>query len=188
MEKEIASAAANYAVLLHQSQEAHSAFLRKDLTRYSQIVSNIKQNAPVPRSVQNAASESASQCTLTLAEAWKGFVKFKSGWTPKNRQESEKYYEVIEAVLGADTIVDSINRRDIRNLLEMAAGLPQQNKKPYNKMTTQECLDADDIPEENLVSSRTVNGYLKLCQGLFAYLVKEEDILDSSPTIVDTYL
>ncbi|MEE9658309.1 tyrosine-type recombinase/integrase [Enterobacter cloacae complex sp. CARB60] len=182
MEKEIASAAANYAVLLHQSQEAHSAFLRKDLTRYSQIVSNIKQNAPVPRSVQNAASESASQCTLTLAEAWKGFVKFKSDWTPKNRQESEKYYEVIEAVLGADTIVDSITRRDIKNLLEMAAGLPQQNKKPYNKMTTQECLDADDIPEENLVSSRTVNGYLKLCQGLFAYLVKEEDVLDSSPT------
>ncbi|MDE5205340.1 tyrosine-type recombinase/integrase [Citrobacter amalonaticus] len=64
----------------------------------------------------------------------------------------------------------------------MAAGLPQQNKKPYNRMTTQECLDADDIPEGDLVSSRTVNGYLKLCQGLFAYLVKEEDVLESSPT------
>ena len=183
MEKEIASAAANYAVLLHQSQEAHSAFLRKDLTRYSQIVSNIKQNAPVPRSVQIAVSESVSQSTLTLAEAWKGFLEFKSDWEPKIRQGNEKYFEVIEAVLGAETQVTAITRRDIKNLLEVVAGLPKQNKKPYNRMTTPQLLDLDDIPEEDLVSSKTVTDYLKLCQGFFsAYLIGEMDVLQTSPT------
>lgn len=182
MEEEIASAAANYTVLLLQSLDAHSAFWQKDISRYSQIVASIKQNVTASSAVQSAVSEGSNQCILTLADAWKRFVKYKSDWTLKVRQENEKYYEVIETILGADTIVNTITRRDIKNLLEMVAGLPQRNKKPYNRMTIQECLDADDIPEEDLVSSRTVNGYLKLCQGLFAYLVKDEDILESSPT------
>lgn len=183
MEKEIASAAANYAVLLHQSQEAHSAFLRKDLTRYSQIVSNIKQNAPVPRSGQIAVFENDSQDTFTLAEAWKGFLEFKTDWKPKIRQGNEKYFEVIAAVLGADTQVSSITRRDIKNLLEVVEGLPRQNKKPYNTMGAQQCLDLDEVPEEDRVSSKTVKDYLKLCQGLFStYLTGELDVLESSPT------
>nr|WP_244316906.1 tyrosine-type recombinase/integrase [Mixta theicola] len=183
MEKEIASAAANYAVLLHQSQEAHSAFLRKDLTRYSQIVSNIKQNAPVPRSGQIAVFDNDSPDTFTLAEAWKGFLEFKTDWKPKIRQGNEKYFEVIAAVLGADTQVSSITRRDIKNLLEVVEGLPRQNKKPYNTMGAQQCLDLDEVPEEELVSSKTVKDYLKLCQGLFStYLTGELDVLESSPT------
>ena len=183
MKTEIASAAASYAVLLHLSQEALSAFLRKDISRYSQTVASIKQSAPVSRSVQVVASESASKSTLTLAEAWKGFLEFKSDWTSKIRQGNEKYFEVISAVLGANTHVISINRRDIKNLLEVVEGLPRQNKKPYNRMTIQQCLDLDEVPEEDLVSSKTVKDYLKLCQGLFStYLTKEEDILDSSPT------
>lgn len=108
MEKEIASAAANYTVLLHQFQEGHSAFLRKDLIRYSQIASNIKQNAPVPRSGQISVFENESQDTFTLAEAWKGFLEFKTDRKPKIRQGKEKYFEVIAAVLGADTQVSSI--------------------------------------------------------------------------------
>ncbi|EMR0147806.1 tyrosine-type recombinase/integrase, partial [Klebsiella pneumoniae] len=40
-----------------------------------------------------------------------------------------------------------------------------------------------EVPEEDLVSSKTVKDYLKLCQGLFStYLTKEEDILNLSPT------
>jgi integrase len=183
MEAEIASAAANYAVLLHQSQEALSAFLRKDISRYSQTIASIKQNAPVPRTAQIAVSESASQCTLTLAEAWTGFLEFKSDWKPKIRQGNEKYFEVIKAVLGADTLVTDITRRDIKNLIEVVEGLPLQNRRPYNSMTTQQCLDLDEVPEDEQVSSKTVKDYLKLCQGLFsAYLTNELDVLESSPT------
>lgn len=99
MEVEIASAAANYAVLLHQSQEALSAFLRKDISRYSQTVASIKQSVPAPRAVEIIDSENDSQDTFTLAEAWKGFLEFKTDWKPKIRQGNEKYFEVIAADL-----------------------------------------------------------------------------------------
>ncbi|MEE9683225.1 site-specific integrase [Lelliottia amnigena] len=183
MEAEIASAAANYAVLLHQSQEALSAFLRKDISRYSQTVASIKQSVPAPRAVEVIDSENDSQDTFTLAEAWKGFLEFKTDWKPKILQGNEKYFEVIAAVLGADTKVSTITRRDIKNLLEVVEGLPRQNKKPYNTMGAQQCLDLDEVPEEDLVSSKTVKDYLKLCQGLFStYLTGELDVLESSPT------
>ncbi len=181
MEDEIDYVASEYDLFWRHYCDAHTAFIDQRHSDYRQIVSSMRPESDYVPS-QLGKPEEPQTSALSLSEAWKGFVKFKSDWTPKIRQESEKYYEVIEAVLGADTIVNTITRRDIKNLLEMAAGLPQQNKKPYNRMTTQECLDADDIPEGDLVSSRTVNGYLKLCQGLFAYLVKEEDVLESSPT------
>ena len=181
MADEIDYLASEYDLLWRHYCDAHIAFMDQRHSDYRQIVNSMRPESDyVPG--QASKPEEPQTPALSLSEAWKGFVKYKSDWTPKIRQESEKYYEVIEAVLGADTIVSTITRRDIKNLLEMAAGLPQQNKKPYNRMTTQECLDADDIPEGDLVSSRTVNGYLKLCQGLFAYLVKEEDVLESSPT------
>ncbi len=181
MAEEVDYIASEYDLMWKHYCDAHVAFLDSRHSEYRQILSSLRPESDYVIG-QAGKSEESQASALSLSEAWKGFVKFKSDWTPKIRQENEKYYEVIEAVLGADTIVNSISRRDIKNLLEMAEGLPQQNKKPYNRMTTQECLDADDIPENDLVSSRTVNGYLKLCQGLFAYLVKEEDVLESSPT------
>ncbi|EFD8953802.1 hypothetical protein CN651_003668, partial [Escherichia coli] len=80
MEEEIASAAANYTVLLLQSLDAHSAFWQKDISRYSQIVASIKQNVTASSAVQSAVSEGSNQCILTLADAWKRFVKYKSDW------------------------------------------------------------------------------------------------------------
>ena len=181
MAEEIDYIASEYDLMWKHYCDAHVAFLDSRHSEYRQILSSLRpENDYAPAVVDKPEKTLASE--LTVSQAWKGFLEFKSDWKPKIRQGNEKYFEVIEAVLGADTIVNSITRRDIKNLLEMAEGLPQQNKKPYNRMTTQECLDADDIPENDLVSSRTVNGYLKLCQGLFAYLVKEEDVLESSPT------
>ena len=50
-------------------------------------------------------------------------------------------------------------------------------------MGAQQCLDLDEVPEDDLVSSKTVKDYLKLCQGLFStYLTGELDVLESSPT------
>lgn len=49
--------------------------------------------------------------------------------------------------MGADTQVSDIARRDIKSLLEVVEGLPRQNKKPYNRMTIEQCLDLDEVPE-----------------------------------------
>lgn len=181
MESAIVAAASRYDILLHQSQRANYAFLSRDFATYSQILATMKQQNPVLAAV---VPVDETEPEMTLQEAWDGFLVFKSDWDPKIRQENEKYYEVIREVLGADTQVNKITRRDIKSLLEAVAELPRQNKKPYNKMTVRECLDLDDVPEADLVSPRTVNGYLKLCQGLFStYLTGEMDVLTSSPTL-----
>jgi hypothetical protein len=63
---------------------------------------------------------------------------------------------VIKLVLGADTPVTDITQRDIKSLLEIVGRLPRQNKKPYNGMTIQQCLELDDITADDLVSAKTV--------------------------------
>ncbi|MCX9745453.1 tyrosine-type recombinase/integrase [Klebsiella pneumoniae] len=182
MEDEIDYVASEYDLLWKHYCDAHTAFIDQRHSDYRQIVSSMRPESYYVSSSEDKPEKSLTS-KLTLSEAWKGFVAFKSDWTPKIRQGNKKYYEVIEAVLGADTQVADINRRDIKNLLEVVEGLPRQNKRPYNRMTVQQCLDLDEVPEEDLVSSKTVKDYLKLCQGLFStYLTKEEDILDSSPT------
>lgn len=181
MESAIAAAASKYDILLHQSQKANAAFLSKDFSTYSQILNDMKQKTPLPVAVSPVEEPAPA---MTLQEAWDGFLVFKSDWNPKIRKGNEKYFTVIREVLGADTPVNQITRRDIKNLLEVVEGLPLQNKKPYNKMTVRECLDLDDIPEDDLVAPKTVKDYLKLCQGLFStYLTSEMDILASSPTL-----
>ncbi|ELI8780597.1 TPA: DUF3258 domain-containing protein [Citrobacter freundii] len=187
MADEIDYLASEYDLLWRHYCDAHIAFMDQRHSDYRQIVNSMRPESDyVPG--QAAKPEEPQTPALSLCEAWKGFVKYKSDWTPKIRQGNEKYYEVIEAVLGADTQVSDISRRDIKNLLEVVEGLPRQNKRPYNRMTIQQFLDLDEVPEEDLVSSKTVKDYLKLCQGLFStYLTKEEDILESSPTLNVTY-
>ncbi|SAD39490.1 putative integrase [Enterobacter hormaechei] len=181
MESAIVAAASRYDILLHQSQKANAAFLSKDFSTYSQILADMKQKIPPPVAVSPVEEPAPA---MTLQEAWDGFLVFKSDWKPKIRKGNEKYFTVIREVLGADTPVNKITRRDIKNLLEVVEGLPRQNKKPYNKMTVRECLDLDEIPEDDLVAPKTVKDYLKLCQGLFStYLTSEIDILAASPTL-----
>lgn len=182
MEDEIDYLASEYDLHWRHYCDAHVAFLEQRNADYRQIVSAMRPDSDYsPISVGSPKEPLIS--TLTLTEAWEGFVKFKSDWTPKIRQGNEKYFEVISAVLGANTHVISITRRDIKNLLEVVEGLPKKNKKPYNRMTIQQCLELDEVPKEDLVSSKTVSDYLKLCQGLFStYLTGEIDVLESSPT------
>lgn len=179
MESAIAAAASKYDILLHQSQQANEAFLSKDFSKYHEILTKMKPQIPAPAAVVEEPAPA-----MTLQKAWDGFLVFKSDWNQKIWKGNEKYFTVIREVLGADTPVDKITRRDIKHLLEVVEGLPRQNMKPYNKMTVRECLDLDEVPEEDLVSPKTVKDYLKLCQGLFStYLTSEMDVLVTSPTL-----
>ncbi|WP_337262695.1 MULTISPECIES: tyrosine-type recombinase/integrase [unclassified Serratia (in: enterobacteria)] len=179
-EIEIDSIAAECDLLWKQVCDAKTAFLQNNHPEYRQILASLKPETPP---VQHEDMPSQLFKIPTLTEAWGDFVKYKSSWNDKIRQTNEKYFEVIAIVLGKDTPVVEITRRDIKNLLEVVERLPRQNMKPYNRMTVQQCLDLDEVEEEDLVSSKTVRDYLKLCQGLFStYLTGEVDVLESSPT------
>ncbi|EMD1305329.1 DUF3258 domain-containing protein [Serratia marcescens] len=186
MENQLMEASIQYDYFLKLWQDARKAFFSKRLKDYGDIVESLKpiqKNTNALLTTVSPEDEFQVGKQVTLTDAWSDFVKYKSSWTDKTRQINEKYFEAISIVLGKDTPIVDVSKLDIKRLLEAIEGLPKQNKKPYNKMTVQECLDLDDIPESDLVSSKTVKDYLKLCQSFFsAFLTKEKDILRSSPT------
>lgn len=185
MEDAIMSAAQKHNVLLHQSQTAHKALMQQDISGFQSTLQSMKLQAPAPLSVSRVSDEPPA---MTLDEAWQGFVAFKSSWSRTIRVGNNKYFEVIRALLGGYTPVDKITHRDIKQLLEVVEGLPKQNKKPYKSMSVVECLDLEDIPDEDRISEKTVRDYLKLCQGLFStYLTRELGVLNTSPTLNVTY-
>ncbi|EPW5278715.1 tyrosine-type recombinase/integrase [Yersinia enterocolitica] len=185
MENQLTEASVQYDYFLKQWQDARTAFFSKNLKDYDAIVKSLEPITPsVPIHITApTADDSNSENQLTLAEAWNDFLKYKSSWTDKIRKNNEKYFEVMAIVLGKDTAVTKISKQDIKRLLEVAEALPQQNKKPYNRMTLLQIIDLDNIPPCDLVSGKTVKDYLKLCQSFFStFLKKEKDILSLSPT------
>ena len=189
METEIASAGIAYDLLLKKVQDARTAFLNRDHQEYEKIVDSLKPPVITVSSVvhSSVSNQAISQPTINnvpaLAEAWVDFVKYKSDWTPIYKKEMEGQFVFIELILGADTPVTQINKSDIKNMLEVVENLPKRNKNPYKKMSAQECIDCDDIEEDDFISSKSVAGYLKLCQSLFStYLTNERDIYTVSPT------
>ncbi|GKX64054.1 hypothetical protein SOASR032_26230 [Pragia fontium] len=189
METEIASAGIKYDLSLKKIQDARTAFLNRDHQGYEKILDSLKPPViSVPSVVYSSVSnQTISQPTVnnvpTLAEAWADFVKYKSDWTPRYKKEMEGMFSFIELILGTDTPVTQIKKSDIKNMLEVVESLPQRNKNPYKKMTPQECIDCEDIGENDFIASKSVAGYLKLCQSLFStYLTDDKDIYTVSPT------
>lgn len=116
----------------------------------------------------------------TLSETWNDFVAWKS-WTKKRAGINANLMDNLLFFLG-DVQVHTITKRDLRGALESIRGLPQRNRGPYRGKSLQE-ISCMEIPEEHRVADKTVKEHLKLCQSLFsAYLVKEREILQVSPT------
>lgn len=189
MENQIASAGIKHDMQLMQVQKARVAFFNKNFEEYRKIVDSLKP-AVVPNPlIVNSPVNTQTVPQLqnnnipTLAEVWVDFVKYKSDWTPIYKKEMEGQFVFIELILGADTPVTQINKSDIKNMLEVVENLPKRNKNPYKKMSAQECIDYDDIEEDDFIASKSVAGYLKLCQSLFStYLTNEREIYTVSPT------
>jgi len=117
---------------------------------------------------------------LKLSKAWQDFADSKQ-WSEKLRCNNELLMDNLLFFLG-DVPVEKITKRDLRNALEAIRGLPQRNRKPYRGESLKE-LSMLQIPEEHRISGKTVKEHLKLCQSLFSsYMVKEREILASSPT------
>lgn len=116
----------------------------------------------------------------TLTEAWNDFVAWKN-WTKKRAGINTNLMDNLLFFLG-DVQVHTITKRDLRDALESIRGLPQRNRGPYRGKSLRE-ISRMEIPEEHRVADKTVKEHLKLCQSLFsAYLVKEREILQVSPT------
>lgn len=107
--------------------------------------------------------------TPKLSQVWSDFVSWKQ-WTYRRTTENQRVFDNLMYFLG-DVPVCSITKADLKKALSSIAGLPIRNKSPYKHMTLDEIVGSD-IPEDHLLSSKSVKEHLKVAQGLFnAYLV-----------------
>lgn len=118
--------------------------------------------------------------TPKLSKVWQDFATWKS-WTDKKTKDNQRLFDNLIYFLG-DVPVEQVTKADLKSALVSISELPQRNKKAYKGLPLSK-LSRMVIPEDDLVSSKSVKEHLKLAQSLFsAYLVKEVDVLKASPT------
>lgn len=115
-----------------------------------------------------------------LETVWQDFVKWRK-WNKRRADQNQRVFDNLRFFLG-NVPVNRIEKSHIKKALESISMLPVRNKKPYSKMTMKQLVRLD-VPEEDLLSSKSVREHLKLAQGIFSsYLVREVDLLTNSPT------
>lgn len=121
---------------------------------------------------------------FTLSDAWNQYKAQRgSNWTVAIASANDRYIEPLLAVLGAESDVEKISKRDIHNVMEAVEGLPKRVVQPYRAMTIQQLLACDDVAQEDLIGTEAIHKHLKLYKSLFkTFLTDEKGILTKSPT------
>jgi integrase len=138
--------------------------------------------APVIDAEQNKVIEPTD--VLTLAGAWNMFRSEKErNWTKAIAQAYERFMEVLLVVLGGETNVTAITKRDIKQVMEIVENLPKRVVQPYRSMTIQQLSECDDVPPDDLVGAEAIHKHLKIYKSLFkTFLTDSKDILKKSPS------
>ncbi|MCL1059662.1 tyrosine-type recombinase/integrase [Shewanella gelidimarina] len=133
---------------------------------------------------------------MKLSEAIEAYKKWRDKSKPvgsksrglSNKVAQSRYsnFSILLLVLG-DKDVKTISKSDVRKTMTVIENMPRRNVKPYcqNKDLSVwvEAASKRQIPDEDLISSKSVKEAFKDYQSLFStFLVNNEFILDASPT------
>jgi len=92
-------------------------------------------------------------------------------------KEYRRYYETIIEIM-SDLPIKSIDKKAVKGVLLTYRQLPKRNISPYKGLAVSELLEMD-IPDEHLVSNKTVDAVRKVLQGIFRYAIDSDYISDS---------
>ena len=142
-----------------------------------------QQIAP-PVEIVESQPPAEPEKVLTLLDAWAMYKDEKGrNWTKSISMANERFIEVLMIVLGAATDVTIITKQDIKQVMEVVENLPKRVVQPYRSMTTQQLIDFEDVPPEDLVGAESIHKHLKIYKSLFkTFLTDNKDILEKSPT------
>ncbi|EOD3493215.1 tyrosine-type recombinase/integrase [Cronobacter malonaticus] len=142
-----------------------------------------QQIAP-PVEIVESQPPAEPEKVLTLLDAWAMYKDEKGrNWTKSISMANERFIEVLMIVLGAATDVTTITKQDIKQVMEVVENLPKHVVQPYRSMTTQQLIDFEDVPPEDLVGAESIHKHLKIYKSLFkTFLTDNKDILEKSPT------
>ena len=140
-----------------------------------------QQIAP-PVEIVESQPPAEPEKVLTLLDAWAMYKDEKGrNWTKSISMANERFIEVLMIVLGAATDVTTITKQDIKQVMEVVENLPKRVVQPYRSMTTQQLIDFEDVPPEDLVGAESIHKHLKIYKSLFkTFLTDNKDILEKS--------
>lgn len=118
-----------------------------------------------------------------FSEVYAEFLEFKikkEKLTEKIQKDYERFHTVWQ-ILMDDRPIEQYKPKDIGRFIDRCFELPRMNIAPYNKMSWQERVECE-VPEDDLISPKSVQGYYKWAQSVFAYAKKDTvDLISVSP-------
>jgi integrase len=125
----------------------------------------------------------SEQKSILFSDLFAQFLDYKQKeerLTDRISNEYRGYFPIIIQFIG-DAPIAEINAKTIKNCLHRYAKLPVRNKVPYKGMSVQ-AIEAMNIPDADLVASKTVTNVRKMLQSIFNYAVQNE-LIDKSPMV-----
>lgn len=126
--------------------------------------------------LQTAKVEASSPTTpvtsnaLLFSEVYAEFLDHKIAKKKLSKKVQKDYTRryIVWQTLVEDKPIDLYTPQDIGRFIDRCFELPKMNILPYSNMTWAERLEAD-VPEEDMVTPKSVSHFYKWLQGVFAY-------------------
>ena len=135
----------------------------------------------VPDYVGQAESKTANS-DLLFSKIYQKFIEHKVGaGLSANMQKDYVRYLSDWSALADDKPIEEYKRKDIKVFLQSMMSVPKRNKAIYKNIQVSQLLEME-IPADDLLSPKSVSGYKKWLQGVFAYARNELELIEVSPT------
>ncbi|MBB1429472.1 DUF3258 domain-containing protein [Pseudoalteromonas sp. SG43-4] len=174
--------------MLETSRNLQAKYLASCLTKDSEqkhlLDSMFNKNSHTITDSQPREEKQQIQGPL-FSEVYTEFLDFKvkAGLSDRLIKEYARHYEAW-CLLSEDKPIESYKASDIGRFIDRCFQLPKKNCAPYSKMSLQECLDFD-VPEDDLVTPKTAQGYYKWLQGIFSYAKRDTvEYIQHSPCTI----
>lgn len=155
-------------------KELADAVFSKDTIKVREIEGLIKSNLisnpvilPEPELTQNKEIKPFS----SVYQEFLNFKIEKENLSDKMQKDYERCHTVWQ-LLTEDADIASYEAKDIGIFIDQCFDLPKMNVAPFNKMTMSERVAAD-VPEDKRIAPKSVQGYYKWLQSVFAYAKRD---------------
>ncbi len=168
----------DYRVFHEKLKESRQLLKRYSLTTINKdIVSSREIEALVERERSHVANDEKSlnnNVGKLFSEVYTEFLEHKivkEKLSNKIQQDYERFYEVWQ-LLTNDKDITKYEPKDIGLFIDQCFDLPKMNVAPFNKMSMSERISAD-VPEDKRIAPKSVQGYYKWLQSVFAYASRD---------------
>jgi len=133
----------------------------------------VEQTTQQPQ-IRAVKEESKKERSKTLEEIVTVYHKNIPHTTSEVQKKAYKAFfnDIFFELMDKDSLIENVDREQLLEIREIIQGLPKRNIQKYRKMKLSKILAKVDIKEDEKISIKTVNDYLKWIMSLFSFAQK----------------